>query len=212
MPAYRQRQGLRVEAAKRVQTGRSYVLTSTLVAEEGKEEQVIELCKGILRWGDSKKADKAAGVLQFECNTDAFDKNVFHFWERYERFTNMNDARASPEHCQFMNEVRPLLKGPVALAAYEYNDGKIGHMLNPIGPKGEGGLDDATGQGGSGGGASYKQTSTSLQQGVGEASEREWGMKMPALGAATEVATKVGAGAAISIAEGLKSLFGSKKK
>lgn len=211
LPAARRRHGLAVEAAKRVQTGRSYVLSSTLVADEDKEAEVVELCRSILRWGEEKKADRAAGVLQFECNADPFEKGVFHFWERYDRFTSMNDARASPEHCQFMNDVRPLLKAPVGLAAYEYKNGQIGHMLNPIGPKGEGGLDDATGQGGSGGGASYKQTSTSLQQGVGEASEREWGMKMP-LFDATKVASKAGAGAAATIAEGLKSLFGGKKK
>ncbi len=30
-------------------------------------------------------------------------------------------------------QVRPLLKGPVALAAYEWVNGQLGHMMNPIG-------------------------------------------------------------------------------
>ena len=44
-------------------------------------------------------------MLQFDCNVDAFEPNVIHFWERYQSFTTMNDIRASPEHCGFMNEV-----------------------------------------------------------------------------------------------------------
>lgn len=33
----------------------------------------------------------------------------------------------------FLPQVRPLLKGPVALAAYEWVNGQLGHMMNPIG-------------------------------------------------------------------------------
>lgn len=33
----------------------------------------------------------------------------------------------------FFVQVRPLLTGPIGLAAYEYTDGQIGHMMNPIG-------------------------------------------------------------------------------
>lgn len=42
------------------------------------------------------------------------------------------------------------------------------------GPKGEGGLDDATGQGGSGGGASYKQTALTD---LGNVERESWGME-----------------------------------
>lgn len=53
------------------------------------------------------------------------------------------------------------------------------------GPKGEGGLDDATGGsgGGSGGGASFKQTSSVVDLGESlteEKQEAAWGMKVPA--------------------------------
>eukprot|EP00270_Netrium_digitus_P008341 TRINITY_DN248_c0_g1_i1.p1 TRINITY_DN248_c0_g1~~TRINITY_DN248_c0_g1_i1.p1 ORF type:complete len:282 (+),score=63.04 TRINITY_DN248_c0_g1_i1:31-846(+) len=202
----RQSLGVNVRAAKRVTSDRSFVLTATLVALEGREEEVQQLCKQVIEWADGLKADKSKGVLQFECSVDAYEKNVFHFWERYSSFPAMNDTRASPEHCKFMNDVRPLLSSPVALAAYEYKDGQIGCMLNPIGPKGEGGLDDATGQGGSGGGASYKQTSQGLQQGIGE--REGWGIeKAIELSQAKSAAQD----AARSIAEGLKSLFGNNK-
>jgi hypothetical protein len=33
-------------------------------------------------------------------------------------------------------QVRPLLIGPIGLAVYEYKDGQIGHMMNPIGMSG----------------------------------------------------------------------------
>eukprot|EP00271_Cylindrocystis_brebissonii_P020994 TRINITY_DN72_c0_g2_i1.p1 TRINITY_DN72_c0_g2~~TRINITY_DN72_c0_g2_i1.p1 ORF type:complete len:323 (+),score=58.97 TRINITY_DN72_c0_g2_i1:13-981(+) len=210
---HQRHQTLRIEAARKVVTGRSYVLSSTLVAEEGKVEEVMKLCKGILAWADERKKDTKLGVLHFECNTDAFDANVIHFWERYNTFPSMNDTRASPEHCQFMDEVRPLLVEPVALAAYEYKDGQLGCMLNPIGPKGEGGLDDATGgSGGSGGGATLKQTSSGLKQGLSDEEEEE-GRGMWGLSNALDVSTarQATVEAASKIAEGLANLFGQKK-
>jgi len=158
--------GLVVEAAKRISTGRSYALSSTLKIEEGNEEAVTALCKSIVQWAQEKQKDRKSGIEGFECNVDAFEKNTLHFWEIYESFPTMNDVRASPEHTKFMMDVRPLLTDPIALAAYEYKDGQIGHMMNPIGPKGEGGLDDATGQSGT------KQQSMVINQGLVESDER----------------------------------------
>uniref|UniRef100_A0A7I4F6B0 ABM domain-containing protein n=1 Tax=Physcomitrium patens TaxID=3218 RepID=A0A7I4F6B0_PHYPA len=125
--------GLVVEAAKRISTGRSYALSSTLKIEAGKEEEATALCKSIVEWALEKMNDRRSGIQGFECNVDAFDKNTFHFWEIYESFVAMNDIRASPEHTKFVMDVRPLLTDPIALAAYEYKDGQIGHMMNPIG-------------------------------------------------------------------------------
>lgn len=47
--------GLVVEAAKRVSSGRSYALSSTLKIEDGKEEEVTALCKKILEWAHEKR-------------------------------------------------------------------------------------------------------------------------------------------------------------
>jgi hypothetical protein len=47
--------GLVVEAAKRVASGRSYVLSSTLKIQEGNEEEVSSLCKSILQWAVEKQ-------------------------------------------------------------------------------------------------------------------------------------------------------------
>eukprot|EP00475_Leptophrys_vorax_P023643 TRINITY_DN32392_c0_g1_i1.p1 TRINITY_DN32392_c0_g1~~TRINITY_DN32392_c0_g1_i1.p1 ORF type:complete len:266 (+),score=24.99 TRINITY_DN32392_c0_g1_i1:99-896(+) len=194
-----------VFAAKRVQSGRSLVLSSSLEVIPGKEDAAQALCKSIGSWVEEQKKDPKKGILLFECSGDAYEKNVIHFWERYDSFLSMNGIHAAPEYTKFLEEIRPLLEAPVQLAAYEYKDGQIGCMLNPIGPKGEGGLDDATGQGGSGGGASYKQTSQSVMQGI---SERDaWGIEkaldISGARSAAELAKE-------AIAKSLKSLFGQK--
>ena len=60
----------------------------------------------------------------------------------------------------------PLLRDGIGMMLYEWSDGKLGATAMPIGPKGEGGLDDATGQnGGGGGGAGYTQTSATVDLG-----------------------------------------------
>lgn len=197
---------LNVQAAKRIQSGRSLVLSSSLEVIPGQEEAAQALCKNIGSWLEEKKEDKKNGILHVECNGDAYEKNVIHFWERFDSFLSMNNIHASPEYTKFLQEVRPLLEAPVKLAAYEYNDGQIGCMMNPIGPKGEGGLDDATGQGGSGGGASYKQTSQSVSQG-GISDREAWGMgKALDISGARNAAEK----AKEAIAKSLKSIFGQK--
>eukprot|EP00245_Coleochaete_scutata_P017510 TRINITY_DN860_c0_g9_i1.p1 TRINITY_DN860_c0_g9~~TRINITY_DN860_c0_g9_i1.p1 ORF type:complete len:276 (+),score=41.46 TRINITY_DN860_c0_g9_i1:69-896(+) len=165
---------LRVESAKRVRKEKKFLLSSTIVAAEGSEEQVLQLAQEIVAWGKKQQESKASGISDFTCTYDTFDKNVYHFWEVYNSFQAMNDCRASPEYSEFTNKVRPLLAGPIGMAVYEYADGQIGHMLNPIGPKGEGGLDDATGQG-TGGGASYKQTSGTVD--LGNYKRAAWGME-----------------------------------
>ena len=48
-------QPLVIRAAKRVSTGRSLVLSSTLVSVPGKEKEVIALCENLSKWvGESK--------------------------------------------------------------------------------------------------------------------------------------------------------------
>ena len=49
------KKSLLIQAAKKVSTARSYVLTSTLVVKEGNEEAVMKLCKDILAWAEEKK-------------------------------------------------------------------------------------------------------------------------------------------------------------
>lgn len=155
--------GFTVRAAKRVGSDRSFLMSTTLVAKEEEEEKVVELCRSITEWGQQKQKDRTSGVLQFGCFADLYSKHTYHFMERYSSFEHIVSFRSLPEHTEFINDVRPLLTQPIGLAVYEYENGQIGHMRTPMGPKGEGGLDDATGQAGIGGGVSHKQQSKIIQ-------------------------------------------------
>lgn len=155
--------GFSIRAAKRVVSDRSFLMSTTLVAKEEEEEKVVELCRSITEWGQQKQKDRSSGVLQFGCFADLYGKHTYHFMERYSSFEHIVNFRSLPEHTKFMNDVRPLLTQPMALAVYEYENGQIGHMRTPMGPKGEGGLDDASGQAGIGGGVSHKQQSKPIQ-------------------------------------------------
>lgn len=58
----------------------------------------------------------------------------------------------------FLEESSAMVKDNIGISLYEIKDGKIGVSSIAEGPKGEGGLEDATGAG-SVGGAGYTQTS-----------------------------------------------------
>lgn len=58
----------------------------------------------------------------------------------------------------FLEESSAIVKDSIGISLYEIKDGKIGVSAIAEGPKGEGGLEDATGAG-SVGGAGYTQTS-----------------------------------------------------
>lgn len=74
----------------------------------------------------------------------------------------MGRHNTAAEMQESMKQLLPLLEGPVGMALYEMKDGKLGAVAVQGGPKGEGGLDDATGASGAAGGASYKQTSATV--------------------------------------------------
>lgn len=228
-PPFRQQQKLRrltIEAAKRVDNKRSFMLNCTLKAQEAEIEKVSRLCDDIRQWAIEKKKDAASGCKQFDCYVDLYDKNVFHFMEEYASVLHMNDFQASPEHTKFFEEVRPLLLEPIALAVYELRDGQVGDMLNPIGPKGEGGLDDATGQAGRGGeaymkpkakkkrGIEYEAKADSAEQKASsmEAEENKWSFEKiiaKVLGQAPESTSTDSKSSEEQWS--LKSLFGRKK-
>jgi len=58
----------------------------------------------------------------------------------------------------FLEKSSAIVKDSIGISLYEIKDGKIGVSSIAEGPKGEGGLEDATGAG-SVGGAGYTQTS-----------------------------------------------------
>ena len=87
---------------------------------------------------------------------------MFHFWEMYESNGDLGRHNTTPEYQQFMEKVQTLIDGPIGMALYEWKDGRLGPACTQGGPRGEGGLDDATGASGAAGGASYKQTSATV--------------------------------------------------
>ena len=96
------------------------------------------------------------GILQDEGEDGIV---MFHFWEVYEGNAALGRHNTTPEVDLFMKKIQGLVDGPVGMALYEIKNGKLGTVSVQGGPRGEGGLDDATGATGAAGGASYKQTS-----------------------------------------------------
>ncbi|KAK9864744.1 hypothetical protein WJX84_005662 [Apatococcus fuscideae] len=128
-------------------------------------------------------SDRQSGILQFECSQDNWEPNVVHFWERYVGNAKLGEHSTSSEMKRFMEKVQPYLEQPIGMALYEWKDGKIGAVCIQGGPKGEGGLDDATGASGAAGGAGLKQTSATVDLGsVKEDAKEEdrglWGLNI----------------------------------
>jgi len=106
---------------------------------------------------------------------------MFHFWELYESNAALGRHNTTPEYESFMNKVQVLLDGPVGMVLYEMKDGKLGMASVQGGPRGEGGLDDATGASGTAGGAGYKQTSGVVDLTKKDEEEEDrglWGIKL----------------------------------
>eukprot|EP00208_Stichococcus_sp_RCC1054_P002496 CAMPEP_0206144636 /NCGR_PEP_ID=MMETSP1473-20131121/24676_1 /ASSEMBLY_ACC=CAM_ASM_001109 /TAXON_ID=1461547 /ORGANISM="Stichococcus sp, Strain RCC1054" /LENGTH=222 /DNA_ID=CAMNT_0053540501 /DNA_START=197 /DNA_END=865 /DNA_ORIENTATION=+ len=176
---------LHISAAVKRGSDKTVVCSKTVVAKLGSEKAVQDLCQKVVDFSVREMEDRSNGILEFGCNHDLEDKNVFHFWERYTSNTTMGRHNVKKPMIEFMEKVQPFSEKPVGLALYEMKGGEISNIMMQGGPKGEGGLDDATGGsgGGSGGGASFKQTSSVVDLGESlteEKQEAAWGMKVPA--------------------------------
>jgi quinol monooxygenase YgiN len=133
------------------------------VAKPEHKEAVQQLCKEVTEFSTARMKERSNGIQEFNCMVDGWQDNVVHFWERYDSNVMLGRHNTTPEVETFMNKVVPLLEQPIGMALYEYRNGQIGPPSMQMGPKGEGGLDDATGASGAAGGASYKQTSRATQ-------------------------------------------------
>ena len=159
---------------------KNVVCSKTLVALEGQETAVEALCEQVTAFGRSRAKDRSAGVVSFSWSKDASDHRVFHFWEVYETNEALGSVNSAPEVKQFMENVQEHLEEPIGLALFEMTNGKLGPAAVQAGPKGEGGLDDATGASGAAGGAGYKQTSGAVDlTAIEEEDDRGfWGLKL----------------------------------
>lgn len=139
------RQRLQVLAAVKEKTGKQVVCSKTLVARKEAAAQVQTLCQGIVTYTEDRMRDRTSGIQQYQCMRDGFEDNVFHFYERYASNAHLGRHNTSDEVVKFMTSVQPLLEAPVGMALYEFKNGRLGVAAVQGGPKGEGGLDDATG-------------------------------------------------------------------
>lgn len=153
---------VQVLAAVKKASAKNVVCSKTLVVKPGQEDQVEQMCRDIVQFSKDRMQDRSSGIHTFECSQDNWDKNVFHFWERYESNSHLGTHNTCHEYTTFMKKIQPHLEQPVGMALYEWRDGQLGNVCVQGGPKGEGGLDDATGASGSSGGASMKQTSSAV--------------------------------------------------
>jgi len=143
-----------------------------LIAKPQDKEKVARMCADIAAYSLDEMKDRQKGIVVFQVVRDSWEDNVFHMWERYDSNANLGRHMTSEPYKEFMVKVNPYLEGPVAMALYEYKNGQLGPACTSEGPKGEGGLDDATGASGAAGGASMKQTSASFDLSKIEHDER----------------------------------------
>ena len=192
-------------AAVKRSADKHIVCSKTLTAKAGEEEKVNELCAALVA---AAGPASAPGVVEFSFGRDAYDPQTFHFWERYDSNVSLGRHNTRADVTAFMEEVRresvaavpspgwppppaptprppsapqviTHLEGPVGMVLYEWRDGQLSSACAQGGPKGEGGLDDATGGSGMAGGASLKQSSATLDMGnITRGDEGDaWGMK-----------------------------------
>jgi hypothetical protein len=109
-------------------------------------------------------------LLAFHADRDQWERNVFHLWLQAPSNEALGRIDTAPRAVAFMRDTAPLLERPVGMCMYTLGpDGSLGAPAMQGGPKGEGGLDDATGASGMVGGAGVGQTSAALAAMVAQA-------------------------------------------
>lgn len=143
---------------------KSTLFSKTLLVKKGHEGSLKILCENFQKYVKMQMEDKNTGILSHEIFVDPFDDSKIHFLEKYENNILLGRFNTSKEVVKFMESVQEFIEEPVGMSLYDIIDGEIGVAAVQGGPKGEGGLDDATGAGGRGG-ASTQQTSAVVNLG-----------------------------------------------
>lgn len=151
--------GTRVVAAVKAGNARGVMFHQTLVAIPEQAQVVREMCQKRVQVADNLNGDekKRKGPSEAYLEQDPSEQNVFFLWEKYPSNMAMAERQAEAGNVQWLEEVRPMLEEPVRMVLYEYQGDMLGVPSVYLGPKGEGGLDDATGAAGTNAGASYNQ-------------------------------------------------------
>lgn len=148
---------MRPVAAVRRKAAKQIACSKTLKSRISKREQLQKLCESVYRYSSEVQKEPSAGIITFQYFRDPEDDSVFHFWEVYESDNAFTRHTSSPEMKDFLEKTSSLVEDGIGMSLYEIKDGNIGISAIAEGPKGEGGLEDATGAG-SVGGAGYTQT------------------------------------------------------
>lgn len=144
-------------------------------------------------------------LLAFRAERDAWEPHVFHLWLQAGSNEALGRIDTAPRAARFMRDALPLLERPVGMCMYTLNpDGSLGAPAMQGGPKGEGGLDDATGASGMVGAGAGGQTSAALAAMVAQAMSEQHegegggGGKGPAAGVGKLLGSPEAAGVAAS--------------
>ncbi|GMH36120.1 hypothetical protein BSKO_03988 [Bryopsis sp. KO-2023] len=182
-PSVRQRSrpgknSFRVLGAVKRASYKNVVCSKTLIAKKAYIKKLQRECKSMSEFAQKEMSNRENGILSFEVFQDPFEENQIHFMERYLDNTKMGEFNSSTRFTKFMKDVQTYLEEPVGLALYEWRDGQLGASSMQGGPKGEGGLDDATGASGMAAGAGLRQTSAAVNLGDMKRDEetKGWGM------------------------------------
>ena len=96
-----------ISAAIKKSGAKHVICSKTLIAKADQTKRLQKKCQDILDFSLGKASNPENGIIQFSCSQDIYDKNVFHFWERYDGNTSLGRHNTTPEFVKFMEGVSP---------------------------------------------------------------------------------------------------------
>ena len=112
----RESRRLIVTAAIKKSGAKHVICSKTLIAKPDQTKRLQKKCQDILDFSLGKASNAQNGIIEFSCSQDIYDKNVFHFWERYDGNTSLGRHNTTPEFVKFMEGVILSLKLSLARA------------------------------------------------------------------------------------------------
>jgi quinol monooxygenase YgiN len=171
------RRGSVVLAAIKRKAPKQIAVSRTITSKPNFVDRTASVCQEI--YDHSIQVGAEMDIKSFDFWKEP-EEPVFHFYEVYESDKAFTNYYNTAEMRDFLNKVEPLAESEIGMTLYEIKDGKIGVASIAFGPKGEGGLEDATGAGGAGG-AGYQQTSKTVNLIKTEEEKKKegiWGIKL----------------------------------
>ena len=95
-----------ITAAIKKSGAKHVICSKTLIAKPDQTKRLQKKCQDILDFSLGKASNSQNGIIEFSCSQDIYDKNVFHFWERYDNNTSLGRHNTTPEFVKFMEGVR----------------------------------------------------------------------------------------------------------